>query len=120
MKGKVTEPSDSEGKRKYEKDDITTMSVVVVFIKDHLIPYVATLESSKQMYDALVRLYTINNIGQAMSLKNELSDVKMTGNDTIASYFMMISELRDQLQAIDEVISKSELVTTTLNGLPDS
>lgn len=55
-----------------------------------------------------------------MNLKNELCDVKMTRNDTIASYFMKISQLRDQLQVIDEVISEKELVTTTLNGLTNS
>ena len=95
------------------------MSIIVNSIKDHLIPYVSSLESSKNMYDALVGLYTIKNIGQAMSLKNEFHAVRMTINDTIASYFMRTSQLRDQLQAIDEIISDKELVTTTLNGLLD-
>jgi len=34
-KGKVTKPSNSEGKRRYDKDNI----------KDHLIPYVSSLQS---------------------------------------------------------------------------
>lgn len=38
----------------------------------------------------------------------------------VASYFMRISPLRDQLQAIGESIDETKLVTTTLNGLPDS
>jgi len=41
-----------------------------------------------------------------MSLKNELRDITLTGNGTIASYLMRISQLRDQLQVIDEAISK--------------
>lgn len=72
------------------------------------------------MYDALIGLYTTNNIGQAMSSKNELRDVRMTRNDIIASYFMRVSQLRDQLQAIDEIIPEKELVTTTLNCLLES
>lgn len=56
------------------------------------------------MYNSLIDLYTIDNISQAISLKNELCDVRMTRNDTIASYFMSISQLRYQLQAIDEII----------------
>ena len=56
------------------------------------------------MYNAISRLHIINNIGQEMSFKNEICDVKITINDTITSYFMRISQLRDQLQAIDEVI----------------
>lgn len=47
VKGKVTKPVDDEGKTKYEKDDITTRSIIVDSIRDHLIPYVANRESSK-------------------------------------------------------------------------
>jgi len=65
--------------------------------------------------------YTISNIGQAMTLKNVLHDVRMTRNDNIASYFMKISLLRDQIQVIDGImILEKELLTTTLNGLPES
>jgi hypothetical protein len=53
-----------------------------------------------------------------MSLKNELCDLKMNDDDTITSYFVRISQLRDQLQAIEEIISKNELVNIVLNGLP--
>lgn len=72
------------------------------------------------IYDALVGLYIINNIGQSMSMRNKLRDVRMTKNDYMVSYFMRISQLRDQLQAIDENISDKELVSTKLNGLSNS
>lgn len=55
-----------------------------------------------------------------MSLKNELRDVIVTKDDTVASYFMRISRLRDQLKAIGEANFDTELVTTTLNGFLDS
>jgi len=62
VKGKVTEPSDNEGK-KYEQDDSITISIIVDSIIDNLIPYVTNLDyTSKKMYDALVGLNTINNI----------------------------------------------------------
>jgi hypothetical protein len=53
-----------------------------------------------------------------MSLKNELCDMKMNDDDSIASYLMRISQLRDQLQAIEEIISEKELINIVLNGLP--
>jgi hypothetical protein len=53
-----------------------------------------------------------------MSLKNELCDMKMNDDDSITSYFVRISQLRDRLQAIEEIISKEELVNIVLNGLP--
>jgi hypothetical protein len=53
-----------------------------------------------------------------MSLKNELHDMKMNDDDNITSYFVRISQLRDQLQDIEEITSEKELVNIVLNGLP--
>jgi hypothetical protein len=68
--------------------------------------------------DSLTNLFSIKNIGQVMSLKNELHDMKMNSDDTIKPYFVRISQLRDQLQAIKEIISEKELVNIVLNGIP--
>jgi hypothetical protein len=70
------------------------------------------------MYDALTNIFSVRNIGQVMSLKNELRDMKMNDDDSITSYFVRISQLRDQLQAIEEITSEKELVNIVLNGLP--
>jgi hypothetical protein len=69
------------------------------------------------MYDALTNLFSVRNIGQVMSLKNELRDMKMNDDDIITSYLVRISQLRDQLQAIEEIILEKELVNIVLNGL---
>jgi hypothetical protein len=53
-----------------------------------------------------------------MSLKNELREMKMNDDDNVTSYLVRISQLRDQLQAIEEIISEKELVNIVLNGLP--
>jgi putative lipoic acid-binding regulatory protein len=103
---------------KFKDDDINAMSIIVESIKDHLIPYISHLDSSKKMYDALTNLFSVRNIGQIMSLKNELRDMKMNDDDSITSYFVRISQLRDQLQAIEEIISKKEPVNIVLNSLP--
>jgi hypothetical protein len=103
---------------KFKDIDINAMSIIVDSIKDHLIPYISHLDSSKKMYDALANLFSVRNIGQVMSLKNELRDMKMNDDDSITSYFVRISQLRDQLQAIEEITSKKELVNIVLNGLP--
>jgi hypothetical protein len=44
--------------------------------------------------------------------------MKMNDDGNITSYFVRISQLRDQLQAIEEIISEKELVNIVLNGLP--
>jgi hypothetical protein len=101
VKGKIVEPEFEEGKEKepqnvavmekFKDDDINAMSIIVDSIKDHLIPYISHLDSSKKMYDALTNLFSVRNIGQIMSLKNELRDMKMNDDDSITSYFVRIS-----------------------------
>ena len=70
------------------------------------------------MYDSLTNLFSVINIGQMMSLKNELRDMNMNDDESITSYFVRISQLRDQLQSIEEIISEKELVNIVFNGLP--
>jgi hypothetical protein len=94
------------------------MSTIVDFVKHHLIPYISHLDSYKKMCDALTNLFSVRNIGQVMSLKNELCHMKMNDDDIITSYLVRIYQLKDQLQYIEEIISKKELVNIVLNGLP--
>ena len=102
---------------KFKDNDINAMSIILDSVKDDLIPYISHIDSSKKMYDVLTNLFSFRNIGQVMRLKNELCDMKMN-DDSITSYFVRISQLRDQLQAIEEIISEKELVNIVLNGLP--
>jgi hypothetical protein len=116
--GEEKEPQNVAAMENFKDVDINSMSIIVDSIKDHLIPYISHLDSSKKMYDALTNLFLVRNIGQVMSLKNELPDMKMNDDDSITSYFVRISQLRDQLQAIEEITSEKELVNIVLNGLP--
>ena len=72
------------------------------------------------MYEALSKLFTIKNLGQVASLKNELRTMKMTKDDIVASFFVRIARIRDNIQAIDEIVPEKELVIVALLGLPPS
>jgi hypothetical protein len=76
---------------KFKDSDINAMSILVDSIKDHLIPYISHLDSSKKMHYALTNLFSVRNIGHVMSLKNELYDMKMYDDDSMTSYFVRIS-----------------------------
>jgi hypothetical protein len=128
VKGNIVEPEFEEGKEKepqnvavmekFKDGDINSTSIIVDSIKYHLISYISHLHSLNKMYDSLTNLFLVKNIGQIMSLKNELCDMKMNDDDSITSYFVRISQLRDQRQAIEKIISKKELVNIVLNGFP--
>jgi hypothetical protein len=101
VKGKIVKTKFKEGEEKklqniatmenFKYVDINAMSIIVGSIKDLLIPYISHLDSSKKMYDALTNLFSVRNIGQVMSLKNELRDMKMNDDDSMTSYFVRIS-----------------------------
>jgi hypothetical protein len=42
----------------------------------------------------------------------------MTKGDTVSTLFMKISDIKEQLEAIGEIMSDRELVLSTLNNLP--
>jgi hypothetical protein len=44
--------------------------------------------------------------------------MKMDNSESVTSYLMRVSQIRDQRTAIGDVITDKELVTTTLNGFP--
>jgi hypothetical protein len=70
------------------------------------------------MYEALNRLYESKDISQNLTLRNQLRNMKMENSESVTSYLMRVSQIRDQLAAIGDVISDKELVTGTLNGFP--
>ena len=72
----------------------------------------------KEMYDALSKLFTIKNIGKVASLKNELRTTKMTKEDIVSTFFVKIARIRDDLLAIDEMVTNKELVIIAILGLP--
>ena len=55
-----------------------------------------------------------------MTLQNQLKGVKMSNGETIHSYFSKVSQIKEQLEAVDEMVENGEIVMTTLNGLPRS
>jgi len=52
-------------------------------IKDNIVPYMFNIGHSLEMYEALSKLFTIKNIDQVGSLKNELRTIKMTKDDIV-------------------------------------
>ena len=60
------------------------------------------------------------SINVTLTLRNQLSNMKMINSESIASYFMRIINLQDKLRYNGYNIEDKELVMTTLNGLPPS
>ena len=70
------------------------------------------------MFDALTNLFEGKNINKRMTLRNQLKGVKIQKVETMQSYFTRLSQIKEQLEAIGDIVEEAELVMTTLNGLP--
>ena len=61
----------------------------------------------------LCEYYRRSNLSKTRTIQNEIIKVG------IVPYFMRISEIRDQLQKLGEVMSDTEMTTMVLNALPE-
>jgi hypothetical protein len=115
-----TLPATSTNKEKVEwkADDVKARKIIIYSVRNHLLPRISTLKTTYLMYDALKTMFESNNTNRALTLKHQLQNLKMMKADTIATFFMKISEIRDQLGAIEETITDREFVMITLNALP--
>ena len=93
------------------------MKIIVDSITDHLVPQVSSIKTPK-MFDSLTELFEGKNINQNMMLRNQLKNVKIHNIETIQSYFTGVSQIREQLEAIEEEVNNAEVVIATLNYLP--
>ena len=53
-----------------------------------------------------------------MTLRNQLKGVKMQKKETMQSYFSKLSQIKEQLEAIGDMVEEAKVVMTTLNGIP--
>ena len=53
-----------------------------------------------------------------MTLRKQLKNVKIQNAEAIQSYFTRVSQIKEQLEVVEEDLENAEIVMTTLNGLP--
>jgi hypothetical protein len=72
------------------------------------------------MFDALTILYERKNTSRNLTLRHQLRNVMMNKSEIVSKNFMRISQIRDQLEDIGDLVDDVEIVTTTINGFPSS
>jgi hypothetical protein len=105
----VTAPIDPHELTTHKKKEVKAKRVLLEYVKDHLIPHIVEKATAKEMYDALVGIYQNKNTDRMLHLKHQLQIVRMTYEDTIVSYIMKITQIRDQITTIGETVQDAEL-----------
>ena len=72
------------------------------------------------MWTTLTNLYQSTNENRKMVLREKLKAIKIAKTDSATTYLTKITTVRDELAAIGETITPTELVRITLNGHPNT
>jgi hypothetical protein len=68
----IPDPEEDEEKVKHMKKEIMNKRILVDFVRENLIPHIAELKTTKEMYKALVKLFERKNINRKLDLRNQL------------------------------------------------
>jgi hypothetical protein len=118
IEGTLPTTATDEEKVEWKTNDVKARKISIYSIRDHLLPRISTLKKTYLMYDVFNKMFESNNTNRALTLKHQLQNLKMSKDDTIATFFMKIPEIRDRLGAIGETITNKELVMITPNAHP--
>ena len=90
----------------HKKNLVKAKKIIVDSIMDHLIPQVSSLNTLKDMFDSLTKLFEGKNIHWKMTLRNQLKNVKIQN--------------AEQLEVVEAEVENAEVVIGILNGIPGS
>ena len=101
-------PDDATQQTAWRKSDVKARKITMDSVRNHLISIIAKKETAKEMFDSLKKLFERDSTSRSIALRTQLHTIKMHKSKIVASYFTRISELRDQLCDIGEIIPDSE------------
>ena len=81
---------------------------------------ITTLQTTKECFDTLVKLYEAKASIQKRLLKIHLCILKMEKEESMNSFFTKISQLKDQLLAIGVNVEDDDLIQIVVDGLSSS
>ena len=109
LKEEVKELEEVEAKTKYKKDMIIAKRIIADSIKDNMISQVSSMETPKEMFDALLGLFEGRKINRKMTMRNQIKIVRSQNSETMQSYFTRVAQIKEQLEAIDDMVKKQRL-----------
>ena len=100
------------------EDDLQARSLLVIQVKDHLLPFIKNEKTAKGMWLKLEELHKNKSRARLNLMRRELAQLKKEPKETVAKYTARAESLRDQLAAAGDTTSSADLISTVLNGLP--
>eukprot|EP00253_Pinus_taeda_P036297 PITA_36297 len=121
VRGNIVEPPSNApvaARNKWKTNKFKTKNIIQDSIDKRLVDHISDLNTSKEIYDTLVSLFKFNDENQVLFLRNKLKEIKKGTDKSMQAYFLRITEMRNDLLSIGEIITDREMELTTLGGLP--
>ena len=111
-------PEDLKAWKAWNEKDKKVMFLISQNVSNGMIGHIQDLDTSKDAWDTLERLYSTNTKARKIQLKNELNNMKKN-NLSVNDYVLKIKEVSDALGSIGATPEDDDLVSAVLNGLND-
>jgi hypothetical protein len=102
VEGKAVLPADPTQQPAHLKKDVKTRRIIVDGVKDHIIPHLSGKKTTKDMWEALVKLYQSDNQSRKMLLREKLRSTKMAKGESVVTYLTKFTQIRDELAVVGE------------------
>ncbi|MBA0823951.1 hypothetical protein Goarm_020644, partial [Gossypium armourianum] len=102
---------------RFEQQDSALASWLLTFVSTTVLPHLIGLDTSAQIWNAIVSLYGSKSTSRLMFYRRALHSQRK-GDLSIREFLMKIKCFCDSLAGCGEVISEHEHITAVLNGLP--
>jgi hypothetical protein len=83
--GKAILPADLAQQEAHLKKDVRARRIIVDGVKDHIIPHLSGKKTTKDMWEALVKLYQSDNQSRKMLLREKLRSTKMAKGESVVT-----------------------------------
>ena len=103
-----TTTTDIEKKIRKE-EDVKARKIIIYSVRDHLLPRISNLKTTYDMYESLKGMFESDNTLKSLTLKSQLQSTKMMKGDTVALFFMKLSDIKENLETNGEIMSNREL-----------
>ena len=111
-------PESESKKVTWKRHNNKAMKIIIDSTKDHILPSIANLKTAFEMFSSIQNTFEINNTSRLLTLKQDLLYIKMKSGESITSYFLRITKLKDQLPTMQSQVNDKELSMIALRGLP--
>ena len=107
-----------EARDKFDKDQQTAMTILVMGVHSSLIYLVTACENPKDLWDTLKVQFERNTLANKLFLKRQYFTTKMREDQSVSEHLKFMKEITDKLGALGAAVADEEKVVALLISLP--